>query len=134
MYVDDPRAAWNETSRCPPCNQACGDLSRFVPGTSWRVGYTQYKPDGTANHIVIMKALPGEATPYFESILNGRSVRVVEGYRGNVEEITGLYPGPKITRVRQAPYQTFSYQQFNAVNYGAAPPVYRGICVNGVCY
>lgn len=134
IYVSDPRSAWNETSDCPPCNQVCGDLSRFVPGTSWRVGFTQYKPNGEANHIAIMKALPGEPTPYFESVLDGRTVRTVEGYRGGIETVTDLYPGPKVTRVRQtAPYQTFGYQQFNPIVYGSTQ-VYRGICVNGVCY
>lgn len=102
IYVDDPRAAWNESSSCHPCNHEVGDVARFVIGTGWRVGFTLYRPDGTPNHIVIQRALPGEAVPYTEGVRDGRIVGRMEGYRGGVQSVIDLYPGPKVLKMQDA--------------------------------
>lgn len=94
IFIGDPKAAWDGTSDCAPCNRFCADLARYTRGTDWRVGFSEQRREGGDNHFALLRALPDEATPYFESVRDGKSVKILEGYRGDIQAIIDLYPGP----------------------------------------
>lgn len=104
VYLGEPRAAWSGESDCGPCNRFCADLRAYnrnlksLGGKGWRVGYSEEGSDGQPNRIVLLKAMPDEATPYFVPVLRGVEDRTkrINGYGGeypaNVESIIAIDP------------------------------------------
>lgn len=113
INVSDPeRTICGNNSACPPCNAVVREVLAYTetatknrPDMPWYVGLGEYS-NGRKHHIAIVKAAPGEATPYFESVVNGDVVKKVAGYQGGIQSIIDLYPGPmettKITTLAQA--------------------------------
>ena len=155
FFVGDPAKSWNGTSNCAPCNDLCADLAEHATGTTWRIGFSETRRDGTTNHIQILRALPDEATPYYEYVRDGQVVGSGVGYRGDPGEIGSIlskYPGPMTRRTAfvdsvfraynsdyraSRVYQSSTYWSapYRGANYFVPPQenFYRGVCVNGVC-
>lgn len=113
VLMDNPQAAWVGQSSCPPCNIWCDDLIDHIEGTSWRVGFTEYRQDGTANHIVLQRPLPDNpgselGQPRFEFVRDGRVIGGFSGYSGvdgEVRFILRKYPGGLVTKARPQQFQ-----------------------------
>lgn len=105
--VGDPELAWSGRSGCYPCNAFCGEFrrrnERLVSWgkNPWRIGYTETQPDGTPNHFVLAKALPGESVPYFVLVINGvETGQRIDGYDAadptrDINAIRALHPNYK---------------------------------------
>lgn len=101
VYVGDVNAAWASTSSCIPCNAVCRDVRKInaelkrVGGNGYRVGFVE-SPDVD---IVILKAPEGAATPYTETVRDGRVIRVKRGYTAPVETwVREVAPWPIVER------------------------------------
>lgn len=102
VYVGDTRLAWSGESDCGPCNRFCADLRAYnrgakaAGGKGWRIGYAEVGTDGAPNQIVILAAMPDEATPYFCSVKNGIQGERIEGYDPDsgktIDAILRLHP------------------------------------------
>lgn len=83
----------NGTSTCGPCNAIAGDSVKYVIGTNWRLGTSEFS-NGKANHVCIVKAIRNDPTPYVEVVINGKVTERHIGYFGNVgREVFGRVPG-----------------------------------------
>lgn len=131
VFVGDPYASWDGTSRCSPCNQVCGDIATRVAGTAYLAGVGERRRDGRENDIAILRALPDEPTPYFEAVRNGRVVQRWEGYRGGIEHLMEQYPGPvrddrtgelfaNYYEWKYAPRQSYGYSSYRTDRSGGA--------------
>ena len=148
FFVGDPMKSWSGTSNCIPCNYLFADRAEHATGTTWRIGFSETRRDGTTNHIQILRALPDETTPYYEFVRDGQVVGSGVGYRGDPGEIGFIlskYPGPMTRRTTfgssyQSGYRDgfrYDYRKYSTPysDYFIPPEenFYRGVCANGVC-